>query len=389
MSNKRICVYGICKNELQFVDRFVESVGSDVDIFIGDTGSTDGTVEAFRKYPNVTVFEYKISPWRFDTARQTCLDMIPNNYDLYFSLDIDEFIITKDWIKLFNTVPKEANQVYYKFEPYFDENGKPTSTFFNNRIHTRDFHWTYCVHEVITPNTGLIVKAFKIDNLVVHHLPDPNKVTSSYLPLLELNAQEFPDDPRSYHYLGREYLYHMRHEDSIRTLEHHINMKNSNWSAERACSCRLISENYNIMGEEDKAEFWLLKSVAECSIIRESWIDLSKFYYHRQRWRECLSTAIAAYNIKNPSPDHYSVNFYSSLQGGGAQDLMAVSYYNLGMFNEALKFAEEALICDPNCKRYQDNVTSLRNIVNDINKLKQPKEDPISLENIMKQVKKK
>lgn len=358
----KVCVYAICKNEQQFVDRFMESIGDYVDVYIGDTGSTDGTIETFQKYKNATVFQYEIKPWRFDKARQTCLEMIGPKYDLYFSLDIDEVVITKNWKKLVEKQYTEGvNQVYYTFEPYFDVDGKPTSTFLNNRFHSWDFHWTYPIHEVITPNEGLQVKAIKVSDLVIHHFPDPTKTsTASYLPLLEMASEEMPDDARTAHYLGREYYYHGRFEDAIRLLEKHVTMPSSWWKSERSCSMRIIAECYVRMNKDDNAEFWYMKACIETTE-REAYIELAKFYYFRQRWRECLQAASKAFDIKVKNYDHYSGNHYS--WNGGPEDLMAVSYYNLGMVADAHKFAQLAVQADPNFKRFQDNELALRNIL--------------------------
>lgn len=365
----KICVYAICKNELQFVDRFMESIGSYADVYIGDTGSTDGTIEAFRKYKNCTVFEYKIDPWRFDKARQTCLEMIGPKYDLYFSLDVDEVIITKDWKKLVEKAckgkEKEINQVFYTFEPYFDENGKPTSTFMNNRFHSFDFHWVYPIHEVISAKPGIVPVTVSIKDLVVHHFPDPNKTSNQcYLPLLVMAEQEMPDDARIAHYLGREYLYAGQLDDAIRTLEKHTTMPSSIWRSEISCSMRLIAEAYMRKNMDEHAEFWFMKACIESVNERESYIDLAKYYYRKQMWRQCLTAALNAHRIKEKTYDHYSCNHYSWY--GGPEDMMCISYYNLGQIDLAYHFAKEAARIDPSCKRYHDNVIAIENTIRDI-----------------------
>ena len=44
----KICVYAICKNESQFVDRWYESMKEADEIVVVDTGSTDDTVEKLK-----------------------------------------------------------------------------------------------------------------------------------------------------------------------------------------------------------------------------------------------------------------------------------------------------------------------------------------------------
>ena len=49
MYKYKVCVYAICKNELQFVDRWMESMSEADLIVVTDTGSDDGTVERLRE----------------------------------------------------------------------------------------------------------------------------------------------------------------------------------------------------------------------------------------------------------------------------------------------------------------------------------------------------
>ena len=71
-----VYVYAICKNEQAFVDRWANSMKEADGMVVLDTGSSDRTVERLRK-AGVTVFEQKVSPWRFDTARNLALSLVP------------------------------------------------------------------------------------------------------------------------------------------------------------------------------------------------------------------------------------------------------------------------------------------------------------------------
>ena len=71
----RVCVYAICKNESQFVERFMDSVSEADDVCVLDTGSTDDTVERLRAY-GARVAQKVIAPWRFDAARNESLMLL-------------------------------------------------------------------------------------------------------------------------------------------------------------------------------------------------------------------------------------------------------------------------------------------------------------------------
>ena len=48
MKKYKVCVYAICKNEAQFVDRWMDSMGEADEIIVLDTGSADRTVEKLK-----------------------------------------------------------------------------------------------------------------------------------------------------------------------------------------------------------------------------------------------------------------------------------------------------------------------------------------------------
>lgn len=45
MTDKKICVYAIAKNEMKFIDLWLDSMKEADYIVVLDTGSTDGTYE--------------------------------------------------------------------------------------------------------------------------------------------------------------------------------------------------------------------------------------------------------------------------------------------------------------------------------------------------------
>ena len=49
MGNYKVYVYAICKNEEQFVSRYMASMGEADGVYILDTGSTDNTVQKLRE----------------------------------------------------------------------------------------------------------------------------------------------------------------------------------------------------------------------------------------------------------------------------------------------------------------------------------------------------
>lgn len=70
----KVCVYGICKNDANSIDEWLESVKGANFVFLADIGSTDGTLDKLQeyRYKNADHFDYL-------------------NYNSLFSLDADNF----------------------------------------------------------------------------------------------------------------------------------------------------------------------------------------------------------------------------------------------------------------------------------------------------------
>ena len=111
----KIAVYAISKNEEQFINRFCDSAKDADLILIADTGSTDKTVDLAIQN-GAKVYDICIKPWRFDKARDTALALIPGDFDVCISLDLDE-ILEPGWREEIERVWQEnTTRLRYKFD---------------------------------------------------------------------------------------------------------------------------------------------------------------------------------------------------------------------------------------------------------------------------------
>ena len=85
----KVCVYAICKNEENFVDRWYDSMKEADEIYVLDTGSSDDTVNKLKEN-GINVCIRKIEPWRFDVARNMSLDLVCKDADICVCTDLDE-----------------------------------------------------------------------------------------------------------------------------------------------------------------------------------------------------------------------------------------------------------------------------------------------------------
>lgn len=163
----KIAVYAISKNEAQFVQRFCESAKDADLVLIADTGSTDETVELARQ-SGAVVHDICVSPWRFDRARDAALALIPREYDVCISLDLDE-VLEPGWREEIERVWQEdTTRLRYKFDW-----GCGISFYYEKIHHRHGYHWHHPVHEYPVPDGRITEIYAQTDKLLVRHLPDP------------------------------------------------------------------------------------------------------------------------------------------------------------------------------------------------------------------------
>ena len=357
----KIVVYAIAKNEAAFARRWMDSMSEADEIVVLDTGSTDGTPDLLRSL-GAEVTEETIIPWRFDAARNRSLEMVPEDADICVCTDLDE-VFHPGWrARLEKAWKKGYSQAVYRYTWSFREDGSEGVVFWYEKIHTRHgFRWTHPVHEVLTwigsgkPGPKVTVEGIQLD-----HLADPTKSRAQYLGLLELSVQEAPNDDRNVHYLGREYFFYRRWDDSIRTLKRHLTMPNATWKDERAASMRFIAKAYLHKGEKDQAESWFYRAIAEAPHLREPYLDLAMVLYEQKRWEGVVYFTGCALAIRE-RPRTYMTD--ADAWGSLPHDLRAIGLYETGRLSEALEAAKAAYAMEPSSKRLRENVLALQRLL--------------------------
>ena len=357
MEKYKVCVYAICKNESNFINRWYESVKDADYICILDTGSTDNTINEIKKYP--IIYKQKvINPWRFDIARNESMKLIPKDTDICFCLDLDEVIITPDWYSKLQSIWKDnTNRLHYNYNWHLI-NDKPIVNYYIEKIHSlNNYEWTHPVHEVLKYN-GINENVITTDLITVNHYPDSSKSRSSYLPLLELSVKEDPNDDRNIHYLGREYMYYHEWNKAIDTLERHLSLKKATWHDERCASMRFIARCYTNLNRIEEAKMWLYKAIKEAPYLRDSYIELAFLYYNLKDWFNVKKYVLKALKIKTHQKTYINESFSWNYT---PYDLLAIAYYNLGNYNLSYKYAKKALKMEPSNLRLQNNLTLIKN----------------------------
>jgi len=346
----KVAVYTIALNEEQFVKRWYESSKQADYHLICDTGSTDKTVEIAESL-GIKVVHCKVKPFRFDDARNMSLFSLPEDIDYCVALDMDEVMVIGWREELEKAFAEGTDRPQYTFITDWDAEGKPAVESDGFRIHRRHgVRWIYPVHEVPSTCDGTDVR--KKYNFEIHHRPDKSKSRGQYLPMLIMAAKENPD-ARNLYYLGREYFYRQQFVECAKTLKEYL--EKSVFKAERGYAMRMLAKC-----EPDQAEEWLIRSTEEYQS-RESVLALANHYYTQGQWKECNTVAKIAAKITVKPSEFLSEGWAWTHM---ADDLIAVSAWQLENWKEAYKHGKKAVEITPSDERLVQNLAFYKEKVN-------------------------
>lgn len=286
----KIAVYTIALNEEKHVERWYNSVKDADYILIADTGSTDRTVE-IAKSLGINVFNISIKPWRFDTARNVALALLPDDIDLCISIDMDE-VLSEDWRPELEKTT--GNQITYVFRNNKD--------FVNNRIHARHgFIWKFLMHEGLVPDRTEMIDEF-CPGIEVTHIPDMEKPRSQYTQLLIDALNENPDIGRYYKYITEALVAEKRFEEAEGYYLRVLQIPDfPNEDAARV---------YKILSEiiPEKSGEYLLLCLQTAPHRREPYYYIARWYAQHERWEKCLSWLNKAFEIEKITVDVFKDN---------------------------------------------------------------------------------
>lgn len=348
----KICVYAIAKNESKFVERWYNSVKEADYVCVLDTGSTDNTFELLKSF-NIITKQKKYEKFRFDTARNDSMELIPDDADVCVCVDLDEVFVA-GWSNILRENWKEnTTQARYRYTWNFNPDGSEGIVFMSEKIHKNKlFKWKHPVHEVLAQTHEFQNNIVDIPSIQLNHMADNTKSRSNYLPLLELSVQENPDNDRNVHYLGREYMFYGEYDKAIETLKKHIIMPTSTWDLERSASLRYIANCYKHKNDFENQEKYLLFAILEANYTREAYYDLAVFYYEQQDFLKSAYTFNEMFKIQNRQ-----LNYMSSPHCWGSfpYDYLSLCYYHLGEYKKAISTVEIAIKLNPE-KRLINNL---------------------------------
>jgi len=304
MKKTLIAVYGIYKNEENFIKRFLNSVRDADEIVLCDTGSTDKTNDIINEFMknntdiNIKIFSIYVSPWRFDDARNTALSLVSPDMDICISVDMDEYL-SENWKNsLLNQYDPSVTRYYHKFKTFW-ENGN-VSEHLHDRIHVRNkYMWKLPVHEILEYDGTENVKM--LSDFYIYHTPKEKSTREGYLALLKQSVKEQKDLWKSWSFLAGEYLNLGDCDEALNALDTALNVRDCD-------KCFLYKQKYYVykfLGEIDKALFCLDNSIFYMPERRELYYEKAKFLSEIGRNTEALFTILEAEKKKDKIIDYY------------------------------------------------------------------------------------
>lgn len=357
----KICVYAIAKNEKKFIERWYNSVKEADYICVLDTGSTDGSQDVFKNL-GIIFQEKNYKTFRFDTARNDSMKLIPSDTDMCVCVDLDEVFETGWTTIIKQNWNHSIDQIRYRYTWNFNADGSEGVVFFADKIHKHKlFKWTNPVHEILTPLNNLQPNIITFDNIQLNHHADNSKSRSSYLPLLELSVKENPNNDRNVHYLGREYMFCKQYDKAIKTLKKHLSLPTSTWKTERSASYRYIANCYKEKHDIINQERHLMKAIIEDNSIREPYYDLALMYFENKDYIKAIFTFNEMFKIKKRELNYMSSPVcwdYSSF------DYLSLCYYEIKDYLNAILSVQKALSLSPKNKRLKHNLNCFIELFN-------------------------
>lgn len=346
----KVCVYAICKNEMKFIDKWLDNMSEADYIVVLDTGSTDGTYEFLKKDKRVTRVEQKIfDPWRFDVARNESMKLVPDDTDIYVCTDPDE-LFEEGWCKpLKEGWTEDATRGTYLYAWSHSASGGPQDVFMYDKIHTKDYYWKYPIHEVLwRDDMENEVRLDFREYIYLHHYQDLSLDRKSYLDLLKLSVEENPEDAHVYHLYCREYYLQGDYETSKKLFYNIFRMPDTYQlsNKEVLLDSLLMQAGLCMMLEKEAEEFiyWIDQFLRIDDSFREPYLLYADFLATNKEYD--LADQVLQEMYQKTFQHHSWVEKHANWL---YQDKLIYAYirYGQGRYKEAVDFIDECLTYIP------------------------------------------
>ena len=338
----KLTIYGICKNEIVNIKKYIDCFHKADYLCILDTGSTDGTweylQEAQKKYSNLIIAQKIITPWRYDEARNESLTLVPKDTTIYFMMDLDELIEDEGWVDIIkNAWDPLFLRGAYTYNRQIDPVSKTIiQQFTEYRIHNNSWHYKGIVHEQLCNITNtrdfLLDECIQVPITVWHYSTNPNR--EMYIELCERGVEEEPLNWLMHLQLAAEYEVHEQLDKAI--IEYRkILAEQDILSPPEIGRCyaslgrALVNSN-----KEEEGIAVLNKGIITVPDYSDNYFFLAEVYYRQNKFKE-------TYDLCKQGIENCFNNYWCTIINCNSYFpylLMGISLYNLGNMIEGLGY---------------------------------------------------
>lgn len=347
MASISLCM--IVKNEEEVLARCLDCVREFADeIIIVDTGSTDKTREIAEKYTD-KIYDFF---WcdDFSKARNYGLERATQEYCMW--LDADDVILPEEVEKikrLKKILPANADTVMMKYAIAFDEWGRPTFTYYRERIlrNCSQCRFQGRVHEAIVPFGNILYEEIQIEHRKMKD-SDPGRNLRIYE---QMYREGRILEPREMYYYGRELFDSGRKKDAKKQLRRFLGMSGG-WKEDKKEACRLLAYCYFLEEKRKKGFRMLLRALEYGRPRPELCCDLGKYFFDQEEWLN------AVYWYEQALREDVGVFGFcqENCRGYIPCIQLSVCWYRLGNLEKAFQYHEEAGRWNPKGEEYLKNV---------------------------------
>lgn len=352
----------IVKDEEAVIGRCLNSVKEIVDeIIIVDTGSTDKTKQIASLYTD-NIYDFK---WIDDFSAARNYSFSKATKDYIFWLDADDVLLEADIEKLIRIkkiLDPSIDVVMMKYNLGLRKNGKPTLTFYRERLlkRSKNYIWYGFIHEYLDFK-GKIVNC----DVCITHKKEVLK-SSRNLNIFEKKISEgYKLDDRNYFYYARELYFNEKYDKAMIYYEKFLET-NGGYLSNYIDSCIDLSKCYKMKDNKEMALRMLFRSFEYDLPRGEVCTYIGLLFKEMEEYKKAIYWFETVTNLKKPENSWGSIihdmwEFIPCIE-------LSICYFNLGNIEEAIKYNNMAAKYKPDHPVIEKNRKFLKDILSNSNK---------------------
>lgn len=333
----RISLAVIVKDEAEKLDNLLQSCAGIFDEICLTMTKKDEDVEKVAKKHKAKTSTFK---WvnDFSAARNFNFSQCTGDWIVWFDADdvLDKGENLRKNIELAdaNNVTGLSMLYHYSHDKYgnlADHHWKLQA------VKNEHYEWRGIIHENLLPIKES--QEARISDVIRVHTADDVDSKASLLrnkKILEQAIKTEPEEPRHYFYLARCYLGTEEWEKVLEVVDTYLTL--SDWPEERYDAINMKGEAYLRLGDFDEAIKTHHTAILEVEDAPDAYIYKARNFVRKERWLD----AITCLEIAETRDQDKMILKKTALYDHDLYVMTAISYLNLGLFEQALQAAERA-----------------------------------------------